>query len=363
MLRVLHYVSKMDRAGQETFIMNLFRKIDRDSIQFDFLCTDHVKGDYDEEIYALGGEIYYMPSVTMRGPLKQVQLLFSLIKVLKEQQCDVFHIHTHHAMGAYRDAVAAKMARIPIVVVHSHNTNVLYHLGAHERFKKMLATLKIKRFACSKMAGEWMYGKGDCRVIHNGLDLDVFSFDSGKRELIRKSLGWENRKVIGHIGRFNEQKNHSFIIDVFADIHVQDPQTLLVLVGKGELEEEIRQRVNEMGLSESVLFLGIRDDVHILYQGMDMFFFPSLFEGLPVVLVEAQASGLPCLISDTISEEAILTPGVVVKKLAESSKQWGDTAIEMLVSDYDRMQGRSAVQKAGYDIAEIAAKLKTIYLE
>ena len=361
MLRVLHYVSKMDRAGQETFIMNLFRKIDRDSIQFDFLCTDHVKGDYDEEIYTLGGEIYYMPSVTMRGPLKQVQLLFSLIKVLKEQRCDVFHIHTHHAMGAYRDAVAAKIAGVKIIVVHSHNSSALFHLRAHEYFKKMLCKLKIQRFACSKLAGEWMFSKGNYQVLHNGLDMDVFAFDSHKREQIRKCLGWENKKIIGHIGRFNEQKNQSFLIDVFADIYAKEPQSHLVLVGKGELETEIKNKVEQLGLTEAVSFLGARDDVQILYQGMDLFLFPSLFEGLPVVLVEAQASGLACLISNTISKEAVFSNRTVECNLTDTPQKWADKALELLKSDYDRSEGRYAVQKAGYDITELATQLEKIY--
>ena len=361
MLNVMHFVSKMDRAGQETFIMNLFRKIDRSKIQFDFLCTDNGVGDYDEEIVSLGGRIYYIPPIKLQGPLKQGEKFFSLISVLRKHRCDVFHIHTHHAMDAFRDALAAKVAGIKTVVVHSHNTSALFHLQAHGLFKKLLSILPVRRFACSKAAGEWLFTDYNFSVIHNGLDVDDIYFREALRLKVRDRMGWSGKKIIGHVGRFNEQKNHRFIIEVFAEIFSRDPSTHLVLVGKGELEEEIRALVEKRGLTDAVSFLGIRDDVQRLYQGMDLFLFPSLFEGLGIVLIEAQACDLPCLVSDAIPQEAILTSRTV-SKLTHSTAEWATEALHLLNQSESRGDNRNVLKEAGYDIGVLANNLEKVYL-
>lgn len=363
MLKVVHSVSKMDRAGQETFIMNLFRKIDREAIQFDFLCSDHSKADYDDEIYALGGHIYYLPPITARGPLKQFQKMGALIRALREHPCDVYHIHTHHAMDAFRDAVAAKLAGVKTVAVHSHNTSALFHLGAHRFFRHCLALLPIRRFACSQAAGAWMFTRDNFTVLHNGMDTDAVCYQPQIRADVRKAFGWEDKKVIGHVGRFNAQKNHKFLIEVFSQIHSRQPDTQLVLMGKGELEEEIRSLVASKGLEDAVSFLGVRDDVQKLYQGMDLFLFPSLFEGLGIVLIEAQACDLPCLISDVIPKEAILTDKVSAKALEESAESWAMEAIRLLENTDSRRDNRQVMRRAGYDIGDLAQNLESIYLK
>ena len=361
MLKVLHSVNKMDRAGQETFIMNLFRKIDRSKIQFDFLCADSEKGDFDDEIYALGGCIFYLPIVTMKGPLKQAQKFYSLMRALRAHRCDVFHIHTHHAMDAFRDALAAKLCGIKIVVVHSHNTSVLFHQGAHRLFRKLLPLLPILRFACSRAAGEWMFVRQNFRVLHNGLDVDDVYFQAKIRDTVRQEMGWEDKKIVGHVGRFNEQKNHRFLVEIFAEMHRRDPQIHLVLVGKGDLEEEIRRKVAEKGLTEAVSFMGVRDDMRRLYQGMDMLLFPSLFEGLSVVLVEAQSCDLPCLISDTNSSEVLLTDRVVMKSLADPAEQWAFEALAIVKDASPRRDNRDVMRRVGYDIAALADALEEVY--
>ena len=357
MLKVLHYVSKMDRAGQEPFIMNLFR------IQFDFLCTYSSKGDFDEEIFSLGGNIYYTSPINISGSLKQVQIFFSLVTALRKHRCDVFHIHTHHAMAAFRDALAARLCGVKTVVVHSHNTSALYHLRAHHLFKRFLNLLRIRRFACSKAAGAWMFTKNNFTVIHNGMDLDTIYFREDKRTAVRESLGWNGKKIIGHVGRFNEQKNHRFLIEIFAELHRIDDKTHLVLVGKGDLEEEIRDLVEKKNLCDSVSFLGVRDDVKNLYQGMDMLLFPSLFEGLSVVLVEAQACDLPGLISDTNSEETLLTNRLVMKSLQDSAKSWADEASRILETSESRRDNHDEIRQSGYDISILAQELEDIYLK
>lgn len=362
MLRVLHYVSVMDRGGQETFIMNLFQEIDRSRIQFDFLCGENRPGEFDEEIYSLGGHIFYAKPVTVRNQLKHLQSVLLLSRQLKEMPYDVFHIHTHHAFSAVLSAAAAKLAGIKTVVVHSHNTSAQYHLRAHELSKKLLARMNIRRFACSQAAGEWMFGDSGFTVIHNGVDVDKFCFDPQEHDAVRKEMGWENKKIIGHIGRFNGQKNHLFLIEIFAELHARFHDAHLVLVGKGELEEEVRKRVEEKGLSDAVSFLGVRSDVQRLYQGMDLLLFPSLFEGLSVVLVEAQASGLPCLISDTITPENVFIENVRQKPLEDPASSWAEECKQLLESAEERKDTREELRNAGYDMKDLANKLQEIYL-
>lgn len=364
MINVLHYVAVMDRGGQETFIMNLYRKIDRNQIQFDFLCGEERSGAYDDEIKTLGGKIFHLKPRTAPNPLNHLQEVRALARFLRksETKYDVFHIHTHHAFSAFLSVVGAKLAGIKTIVVHSHNTSAQYHLKAHELFKKLLCCFKIKRFACSEAAGFWLHGKKDFKVIHNGVDLDVFRFDADKRDDIRQELKWGDKKIIGHIGRFNGQKNHTFLIEIFEALHLKEPNTHLVLVGKGELEDEIRKLVSEKQLNDAVTFLGVRDDVHRLYQGMDLFLFPSLFEGLSVVLVEAQTCGLPCLISDTITPENVFVDNVIQKSLKDSAKEWSLVGAQMLIDYAERSDTTNVIRKYGYDMGDLAAKLYDIYM-
>lgn len=273
------------------------------------------------------------------------------------------YIHTHHAMDAFRDALAAKNSGVATVVVHSHNTGALYHVQAHRAFRHLLALLPIRRFACSEAAGHWMFTKNNFRVIHNGLDLDAIYFRPERREEVRKAMGWEGQKIIGHVGRFNEQKNHRFLVAVFAEIHRKDPQTRLVLVGKGELEPEIRELVREKGLEDAVDFLGVRSDAQTLYQGMDLLLFPSLFEGLSVVLIEAQACDLPCLISNTNSQETAVTDRLCPMSLNESPERWAEEALRLLNEAPARTDNRADLRRAGYDIGALAADLERLYAE
>lgn len=362
MLKVMHYVSKMDRAGQETFIMNLFRNIDRSRIRFAFLCTDQSKGDYDEEIHALGGNIFYREPMTWNSPLKQLQGMMLLRRALREHPCDVFHIHTHHAMDAFLSALGAKAAGVKTVAVHSHNTSALHHLKAHRLFRRLLPLLRIRRFACSEAAGRWMFTKDNFRVLHNGLELNKLYFRPELRQQVRRQMGWEGKKIVGHVGRFNEQKNHRFLIEIFEKLHAKDPATHLVLVGKGELEEEIRALVTKKNLADAVSFLGIRSDVATLYQGMDLFLFPSLFEGLSVVLVEAQACDLACLISSTNSPETLITDRAVMNPLEKSAEHWAEKALGMIREDHVRQDNREQIRLAGYDICHLAAELTDVYI-
>lgn len=362
MLTVLHCVTKMDRAGAETFLMNLFRKIDRNELTFNFLCFDASEGAYDEEIRELGGEMYKMKPEALQGRFKPIKKYMELYKMLREHPCNVFHIHTDHAMDAFFNAFVAKLCKIKIVAVHSHNAYNAHHMFVHRIFKQLLKLLNIRRFACSNEAGKWLFGSKEFSVLCNGLDLDNYYFQNSVREEVRKELSLEGKKVIGHVGRFNMQKNHVFLLEIFEKMHEIDGATHLILVGKGELEEEIHNMVKQKGLTDAVTFLGIRDNLHRLYQAMDLFVFPSLFEGLGIVLIEAQATDLPCLISSNITPEAILTAKTVALSLEHSSDEWANEALKMLNTSEKRKDNRMMIREAGYDISHLAQTLPQCYM-
>lgn len=363
-VRVLHYVAKMDRAGQETLIMNVFRNIDADKVGFDFLCELNEKGEYDDEIALLGGKISRLGFENLQGKTKLLKKFWILYKRLKERKgiYDVFHIHTQHAMSAFFASAVAKFAGIKTVIVHSHNASTLYHPNAHKVFKPLLSFLKIERLACSQEAGRWLFGNKHFSIINNGIDTGIFSFNENIRNDVRNRLGWNGKKIIGHVGRFSDQKNHVFLLEVFKIVHEKDPQTSLVLIGKGENESGIKEFIIANDLGQAVSLLGQRDDIYRLYQGMDLFLFPSRFEGLPVVLVEAQAASLPCLISDVIPKDVDISEYIHRESLEKSAEEWAEKALCLLNSCSERQSTEEIITEAGFDIKYTAQVLQNIYL-
>lgn len=365
MKKVLHYVTLMNRAGEETFIMNVFRNIDRNKVMFDFLVTGEGKGDFDDEINSLGGRIYHIKLNRLSGKIKQLDNVFILKKKLAnfDGEYEYFHIHTQHAMDAYLSALAAKMAGIKHVIIHSHNSSTIYSTRVHNLFKILLDKLNITRFACGIDAGKWMFKSKKFKIVRNGIDLDKFLYSEKTRHLIREKMNWQNKFVIGHIGRFNKQKNHDFLIDVFYELQKYNKKALLVLIGAGELQENIIQKAKKLGLDDKVEFLGVRDDVNELYQGLDLFAFPSLFEGLPVVLVETQAADLPSVISNTITEEIVLNDNVYQLSLDAGPKAWADKIEQFYLQDRIRANNEKNMTDAGYNIKLVAKELENFYLE
>lgn len=363
MVKVLHFVSKMDRAGQETFLMNVFRNINKDKVQFGFLCTLNTPGDYDKEINDLGGELHYEP-IKKAGHFKIIKNQFILIKTLRTlvSKYQVFEIHTQHAMDAVLSAIAAKIAGFHTVIIHSHNSSSLYHPKLHLIFKHFLRLLNVQRFACSNSAGKWMFGNSSFLIIKNGINLNDFIFSQNLRKKVREEMKWQGKTVIGHIGRFNSQKNQEFLIKIFNKYYLQNKNARLILIGAGENEDKIKKQVEKLNLQKQVSFLGIRTDVGDLYQGMDAFVFPSLFEGLPVVLVEAQAASLPCLVSDSVTNEIKITNKIIFKELNASSDEWANALKSTLSSFQTRINETDNINKAGYNIKKVSKKLESLYL-
>lgn len=367
MKRVIQEVAIMNRGGQETLWMNVFRKIDRTKLVFDFLVYSTEKGDYDDEIKDLGGKVIYIGNNPYQGKISKY---FGEIKRVKEffkthKEYDTYHINTCHAMALF-NVIGAHIAGVPRIIVHSHNTNAV-HPTLHKLVRPFLNMFKFEAFACSNEAGEWMFGKrkmrkGKVKIVKNGIDTGNYQFDENIRNKKRAELGiTDSTKVIGHIGRFNYQKNHSFLVDIFEEITKKYDNCKLLLVGRGELEDEIRAKVVEKGLNDKVLFLGVRSDVNELLLAFDAFLFPSLFEGLPVVMIEAQASGVPMVCSSSIPAQADLTRDILWFPLDKTASDWAEVVIKQM--ELGRGNDIEAVIRSGYDILHTAKELERYYLD
>lgn len=309
-------------GGVESVIMNYYRHLDHSKVQFDFICDeDSTRIPYDE-IKKLGGRVFLVPKYQ-----NLPKYLKALEKLFKENQYRIVHsnINTLSVFPLY----AAKKAGVPIRISHSHSTsnpkewkrNLIKNIL--RPFSKRYAT---DYFACSEVAGRYLFGnkafdRSEVKIIHNAIDIDKFKFDEVARKKLRKEFEIKDSTiVVGHVGRFVQQKNHTFLADVFNEYHRKKPDSKLLLVGSGPLENEIKKKVERLGLDDSVLFLGQRDDINKLYSVMDIFCLPSLYEGLPVVGVEAQAAGLPCVFSDKITNDTVITKDTTLSKL--ELKKW-----------------------------------------
>ena len=309
---VAQIMGKWIGGGVESVIMNYYRHLDHTKVQFDFICDeDSTRIPYDE-IKKLGGRVFLVPKYQ-----KLPQYLKALEGLFRKNQYRIVHsnVNTLSVFPLY----AAKKAGVPVRISHSHSTsnarewkrNIIKNIL--RPFSKKYAT---DYFTCSELAGRYLFGdksydQGKVKIIHNAIDLDKFKFDPEARKKLRKELDIKEKTVvIGHVGRFVKQKNHDFLIDVFNEYHAKNPDSKLLLIGTGPLEEKIKAKVEKLNLSDSVLFLGQRDDTNKLYSVMDVFCLPSLYEGLGMVLIEAQMNGLPCLASNEVPREAKITENI-----------------------------------------------------
>ena len=358
-LRVLVVVTSMNRGGLETFTMNVYRALNRSKVQLDFLLHRSDSGAYEEEIESLGGRIY---RVRRQNPLDP-----RYWTALNE----FFAKHPYEVVWAQLDclsaeplAAAARHGAI-VRVAHSHNS---YQARDLKYPLKMLCKPLIKRyatdlFACGEEAGRWMFNTDDFEVVRNCIDVDSYAYDPAVRTEVRRELGiTDDAPVVGHVGRFDAVKNHALLLDVFAALLKRRPDALLMLAGDGPLRMEMERKAAELGITGSVMFLGVRSDVPRLMQAMDCFTMPSLYEGLPMVLVEAQAAGLPCLISDAIPRDCYIKGGhVECEKLDVCARAWAERVDGILAGEFDRASGAKAVRAAGFDSSETAERLTDFF--
>ncbi|WP_396146817.1 glycosyltransferase family 1 protein [Flavobacterium sp.] len=361
-IRILQLFTILNRGGAETNVMNYYRKLDRTKFQFDFIVHRDEPGAYEDEITTLGGKIYRLPPF---NPLK--------IKEYKKQIALFFDQHTYliihgncSELGIYIYQEAQKR-RTPVIIAHGHNATDGWNLKSPFRYyykKRMLRYINTY-FTCGDEAAVWLFGKKNASnafTMTNAIDTKMFAFDETKSLQVRKQLEATNTQNFIHVGRFNKQKNHEFLIEIFAELVQLNLNRKLFLVGNGELMESIQKKVTDLKLENNVYFLGLRSDVNELLQGMDVFLFPSLFEGLPVSLVEAQASGVKCYISDGVPKEAIIVnDNVKVISLEESALVWAQTIHSQ--NDFIKKDVSQVVIDKGYDINKNVILLQEKYLE
>ena len=362
MTRILQVFSKMGRGGSETMIMNYYRNIDRTKIQFDFLVhTDEVCA-YDDEIIALGGKIYRVPF--FRG-YNLVSYLLKLNSFFKEhQEYKIIHIH-YFTMGGLIMPIA-RLYNIPMRILHSHIASPLLPFQKALRLHSLrrLGNLNSTHFlACGELAGKFLFKNIDFTVMNNAIDAGKFTFNNNIRSSKRKEFNIENKFVIGHIGRFNEQKNHTFLIDIFKEIHKQDSNAVLLMVGIGELENKIKAKVTDLGLLDAVIFAGSRSDIPELMQAMDLFLFPSLWEGLGIVAIEAQAAGIPTIVSDPVPDAAMITNLAQKIKLSKGAPCWAKEILKHKTNPQPRRNTYEEIKAAGYNVEDNIKWLGNYYLD
>lgn len=361
-IRIAQIMGKWVGGGVEAIVMNYYRHIDRKKIQFDFICDEDSTCIPKEEIENLGGKVILIP------PYQKVfKYHKKLKKVLKEGKYKIVHSHIN-ALSVF-SLWAAKSAKVPVRIAHSHSTSnkkewkktLLKNLL--RPFSKVFAT---DYFCCSELAGRWLFGnktydKGKVYLLNNAIDVDKFKYNEKIRKEKRKELNIKDKDlVIGHIGRFVKQKNHEFLIDIFNEIHKQNKNTILLLAGEGPLKEEIEQKAKDLNLEKSVKFLGQRKDANKLYQAMDAFILPSLYEGLPVVGVEAQAAGLPCFFSTDMTKETKVLQTTKFISLTHTPQYWAKEILKQLNS-YTRVNTEKEITENNFNIKVEATKLEEQY--
>lgn len=362
--KVLIVAGRMDYGGLETMLMNFFRLMDRSKVSYDFMLNYTEKGVFDDEISALGGKIFIMPRLQFKNTFKYIKAVNAFFKKHKDEY-EIVHGNLTSVGMIYLPL--AKLHGVKTTVIHAHYTSTdASFKGRIER----LALLPLRfcadfYFACSNMAGAFCYGKSklkkhNYKLIKNGIFIEKFLFDQEIRKNKRKELNLKDRFVIIHIGRFEYEKNHTFLIDIFKGIYDRDKTAVLLLVGNGSLMHKIQEKVKSYGLYGAVQFLNVRNDISELLQAGDVFMLPSRYEGLPVVSVEAQASGIRCVLADTITTEADITGNCSFLSLSSSPGVWAEEILRH--KNYDRENVLTKIQDAGYDIREQAAWLQNFYL-
>lgn len=364
-IRVLHSVSNMDRAGIETMLMNYYRHIDREKVQFDFLCNKKKPGAYDDEVIRLGGHIYRTPGL---NPIKYFKYMKYMKNLFREH--DEYKIIEAHngAFGVYA-LHGAKISKIPVRIYHAHGAAITkdWKLPLKLICMKFLPYNMTHRYTCGIAAARCYFGdevvnEGNYELIPNAIEVNRFIYNDEIRNKMRREHGLEDKHVLGHVGRFMAQKNHSFLLDVFAELSKRDKKAYLVLLGDGELMLSIKDKAEKLGITDRITFVGNVGNANEWYQAFDAFVLPSIWEGLPVVGVEAQAADLPCVFSDAITREIGFSEDAKFISLSESKEVWAD-AIESAFMKTDRQNKAKLIKDNNYDIETEAVKLQNRYLE
>lgn len=363
-IRILHENVIMDPGGIETQLMRIYRNIDKSKVQFDFLLHRTQKGAFDDEIREMGGRIYYAEPF---NPFHHLKYLNSMRSFFREHP--EYKIMIAHAELALCPLKVAKEAGVPVRICYSHNGRFAFSL---KRCFMDYETLFLKKyctdmFAVSELAARYTFGdkavdEGKVRLIKNGIMVEDFIFDKEIREVKRRELGLQDKFIVGHVGRFMQQKNHMFILETFAKFHDLRKDAHLILIGEGRLEDEIKNKIHALGIADSVTLLGRRMDVNQLMKAMDMLLFPSLWEGFPNVAIEAQASALPVYMSENITKEANFSPFSHRLSLDDGPEAWAKRMYDDSLIPVERIDMSETMREQGYDVVATAKWYEDFYL-
>ena len=360
MIKILQYIGSLDFGGSQAFIMEVYRKINKEEIQFDFITFPNEKNGFYDEILKLGGKVYEAPKFNGKNGIEFIKWWNNFFKQHKEYK--ILHGHVRSCASLYVPIAKKNSVK---TIVHSHSTS--NGKGVEGIVKKILQfPIRYQAdylFACSSIAGEWLFGKKALKkdnyyMINNCIDVEKYRYNSEIRNQMRKELGLENKIVYGHVGRLIDAKNHMFLLEVFKEIYIKNNNSVLIIVGDGELKEEIKNKIELLNLQGAVLMLGSRNDVEKLMQAMDILLFPSKWEGLPVTVVEAQAAGLPCFISDTITTDIDISKAVYYLPIDKGTDIWVD---KINVCLKNRMDVIEDIKQAGFDINGSVIRLEELY--
>jgi len=369
MIKVFYLVYGLTSGGIERYSVNLYEHLNKKKYNFDFIVSKNNHDFLDDEFEAAGGVKVALGNKKIKNKvIYKIDYLINLIRVAKNSY-DIAYFNLSIPADVFKYPLICRVVGIKNIVIHSHNSSE-GHISIFKRILNVFGRMYINKiatakFACSDKAAAWMFGEKvekqkSYKLINNGLEVRDYDYNPKVREKIRASLEIEpDRMVIGHVGRFVDQKNHKFLLEVFKEVMVKEPNALLMLIGVGELQEAVKEQAAMLGISQNIKFLGEKKNVNELMQGMDVFLLPSLYEGLPVVGVEAQASGLHCVFSNTISSEADITGNVSFLSLNNSAKSWAEKVIES--ANISRKSEKNKIISSGYDIESATAQVeKTI---
>lgn len=370
-IKILHYIKHLESGGGEYLLYNLYKNMDREKIQFDFLVNSRKKEKLDDAMIKLGGRIVTLldhePKII---PVKIALAKKKLKQLLQSGEYQQFHIHCSNAQGLLY-AEVAKSVGVPVRIVHSHNASFdgsfrLFKLAFHNFWKKKYMQSPTDYIACSRLAAEWLYSKDIVKneryiLLKNGIETSKYSFSAEKREEIRSMLRLESKKILINIGRMEYQKNQIFLINVFAKICEISDEYRMIVIGKGSLEKKIKRSAQKLHVEDKIVFVDYTDKVEYYLFASDLFILPSLYEGLGIVAVEAQAAGLTTIVSDAVPEEANVSDLICSLPVSLGAEEWAGYILSAKIND-DRVRYGDIVRQAGYDIQSSARELQEFYI-
>lgn len=362
--RILQVLGRLNRGGAENMVMNLYRAVDREKIQFDFVIHTDKHCDFTDEVLSLGGRIYSAPRYNVKNHFAYKKWWNKFLSEHPEYQ--VIHGHMYSIASIYLK-IAKKYGLMTIS--HSHSSSAKSGIAGQVRLltQRPLRNIPDWLFACSGLAGEWLYGKDVAKrenyiLIPNAIDTAKYVYDGNVEKEVREEFNLAEKFVVGHVGRIFAPKNHKYLIMVFKEIKKKKNNAHLMIVGTGPMEDEVRGWVKDLGLENDVTMTGVRSDVNRIMQGFDCFVFPSLYEGLPVTVVEAQTASVQCFVSDTVTDEVCLTELVTMLSIEKNPQEWADIILEKTDGFY-KYNTKQKIVDADYDIQSTAAWLQEFYLK